>query len=115
MRPADAIPANARHASGRPISGSSGLTATSRIFVILIFLIVASQLESFTQPSAIMPSLPDNADERRLREVGRRDALVEAGAVRPRPIIMTTLALAMMAGMAAIALALGEVAASALR
>jgi HAE1 family hydrophobic/amphiphilic exporter-1 len=114
--------------------------------VILIFLILASQFESFTQPFAIMLSLPlslvgvllallvtgstlnmmsmigvimlmglvtknaillvDNANERRAAGMNRFDALVEAGAVRLRPIMMTTLA--MIAGMVPIALALGE-------
>src|SRR5450759_3544786 len=114
--------------------------------VILIFLILASQFESFTQPVAIMLSLPlslvgvllallltrttlnimsmigvimlmglvtknaillvDNANERRRAGADRFTALVEAGAVRLRPIMMTTLA--MIAGMLPIALALGE-------
>ena len=114
--------------------------------VILIFLILASQFESFTQPFAIMLSLPlslvgvllallvtgstmnmmsmigvimlmglvtknaillvDNANERRAAGLPRFEALVEAGAVRLRPIMMTTLA--MIAGMVPIALALGE-------
>ncbi len=114
--------------------------------VILIFLILASQFESFTQPVAIMLSLPlslvgvllallltgttlnimsmigvimlmglvtknaillvDNANERRRAGAHRFNALVEAGAVRLRPIMMTTLA--MIAGMSPIALALGE-------
>jgi hydrophobic/amphiphilic exporter-1 (mainly G- bacteria), HAE1 family len=114
--------------------------------VILIFLILASQFESFTQPFAIMLSLPlslvgvllallvtgstlnmmsmigvimlmglvtknaillvDNANERRRAGTARFDALVEAGAVRLRPIMMTTLA--MIFGMLPIALALGE-------
>jgi HAE1 family hydrophobic/amphiphilic exporter-1 len=114
--------------------------------VILIFLILASQFESFTQPFAIMMSLPlslvgvllallltndtlnmmsmigvimlmglvtknaillvDNANERRREGVERFTALVEAGQVRLRPIMMTTLA--MIFGMLPIALALGE-------
>jgi HAE1 family hydrophobic/amphiphilic exporter-1 len=114
--------------------------------VILIFLILASQFESFTQPFAIMLSLPlsligvllallltgntmnmmsmigvimlmglvtknaillvDNANERRRAGIDRFTALVEAGAVRLRPIMMTTLA--MIFGMFPIALALGE-------
>jgi len=114
--------------------------------VILIFLILASQFESFMQPIAIMFSLPlsligvvlallltgstlnmmsmigvimlmglvtknaillvDNANERRRAGVDRFTALVEAGAVRLRPIMMTTLA--MIFGMLPIALALGE-------
>jgi HAE1 family hydrophobic/amphiphilic exporter-1 len=114
--------------------------------VILIFLILASQFESFTQPFAIMLSLPlslvgvllallvtndtmnmmsmigvimlmglvtknaillvDNANERRRAGTDRFNALVEAGAVRLRPIMMTTLA--MIFGMLPIALSLGE-------
>jgi HAE1 family hydrophobic/amphiphilic exporter-1 len=114
--------------------------------VILIFLILASQFESFTQPFAIMLSLPlsligvllallltddtmnmmsmigvimlmglvtknaillvDNANERRRAGTERGQALVEAGAVRLRPIMMTTLA--MIFGMLPIALAMGE-------
>ena len=114
--------------------------------VILIFLILASQFESFTQPFAIMLSLPlslvgvllallitddtmnmmsmigvimlmglvtknaillvDNANDRRATGTDRFTALVEAGAVRLRPIIMTTLA--MIFGMLPIAFALGE-------
>ena len=114
--------------------------------VILIFLILASQFESFTQPFAIMLSLPlslvgvllallvtnstlnimsmigvimlmglvtknailliDNANERRRAGTERTQALIEAGSVRLRPIIMTTMA--MIAGMLPVALALGE-------
>ena len=50
--------------------------------------------------------LVDNANERRRAGADRFTALVEAGAVRLRPIMMTTLA--MIAGMMPIALALGE-------
>ena len=114
--------------------------------VILIFLILASQFESVTQPFAIMMSLPlslvgvliallltddtlnmmsmigiimlmglvtknaillvDNANERRHAGVDRHEALVEAGRVRLRPIIMTTAA--MIFGMLPIAMAMGE-------
>ncbi len=114
--------------------------------IILIYLILASQFESFTQPLAIMFSLPlslvgvllallitgdtmnmmsmigvillmglvtknaillvDNANEQRSNGMNRTDALIEAGAIRLRPIMMTTLA--MIAGMFPIALALGE-------
>ena len=114
--------------------------------IILIFLILASQFESVTQPFAIMLALPlslvgvllallltddtlnmmsmigvimlmglvtknaillvDNANERRAAGLDRHHALVEAGRVRLRPIIMTTLA--MIFGMVPIALALGE-------
>jgi hydrophobic/amphiphilic exporter-1 (mainly G- bacteria), HAE1 family len=114
--------------------------------VILIFLILASQFESFTQPFAIMLSLPlsligvlvallltndslnmmsmigvillmglvtknaillvDNTNERRFLGKDRWTALVEAGQVRLRPIIMTTVA--MIFGMLPVALAMGE-------
>jgi hydrophobic/amphiphilic exporter-1 (mainly G- bacteria), HAE1 family len=114
--------------------------------IILIFLILASQFESFTQPLAIMTALPlsligvllallitddtlnmmsmigvimlmglvtknaillvDNANERRALGADRHAALVEAGRVRLRPIIMTTAA--MIFGMLPIALAIGE-------
>src|SRR5690606_1046625 len=50
--------------------------------------------------------LVDNANERRALGATRYDALVEAGRVRLRPIIMTTLA--MIFGMVPIALALGQ-------
>ncbi len=119
---------------------------TLLLAVILIFLILASQFESLTQPFAIMMTFPlslvgvllalmvtndtlnimsmigvimlmglvtknaillvDNANERRSHGVDRRTALIEAGAVRLRPIIMTTAA--MIFGMLPIALALGE-------
>jgi HAE1 family hydrophobic/amphiphilic exporter-1 len=114
--------------------------------VILIYLVLASQFESFTQPLAIMLSLPlslvgvmlalfltgntvnmmsmigvimlmglvtknaillvDNANERRALGATRHDALVQAGRVRLRPILMTTLA--MIFGMLPVALGLGE-------
>lgn len=119
---------------------------TLLLAIILIFLILASQFESFTQPIAIMLSLPlslvgvllaliltgstlnmmsmigvimlmglvvknaillvDNANERRAGGADRFTALVEAGAVRLRPITMTTLA--MVVGMIPVALGLGE-------
>lgn len=114
--------------------------------IILIFLILASQFESFTQPMAIMLSLPlslvgvllallitgdtlnmmsmigvillmglvtknaillvDNANERRRDGESRFSAVVQAGMVRLRPIMMTTLA--MIAGMIPIAIGMGE-------
>jgi HAE1 family hydrophobic/amphiphilic exporter-1 len=119
---------------------------TILLAIILIFLILASQFESFTQPFAIMMTLPlsligvllallltddtlnmmsmiglimlmglvtknaillvDNANERRLKGTDRRTALIEAGAVRLRPIMMTTAA--MIFGMLPIAMAMGE-------
>jgi HAE1 family hydrophobic/amphiphilic exporter-1 len=50
--------------------------------------------------------LVDNANERRRAGADRRAALAQAGAVRLRPIVMTTVA--MIAGMLPVALALGE-------
>ncbi len=50
--------------------------------------------------------LVDNANQRRAEGVPLRDALVEAGEVRLRPILMTTLA--MIAGMIPVALGTGE-------
>jgi HAE1 family hydrophobic/amphiphilic exporter-1 len=119
---------------------------TLALAIILIFLILASQFESFTQPVAIMLSLPlslvgvllallltgttlnmmsmigvimlmglvvknaillvDNANERRAMGHDRFVALVDAGVVRLRPIMMTTLA--MVVGMIPVALGLGE-------
>ena len=114
--------------------------------IIFIYLVLASQFESFLQPLAIMMSLPlsmigvffamlvsrgtinmmtmigiimlmglvtknailliDNANQRRQEGVDRADALITAGEIRLRPIIMTTLA--MIFGMVPLALALGE-------
>lgn len=68
----------------------------SMIGVILLFGLVTK--------NAIL--LIDNANERRRAGVDRFAALVEAGVVRLRPIMMTTFA--MIAGMTPIALALGE-------
>ena len=122
------------------------VVSTLVLAVILIFLILASQFESFTQPVAIMLSLPlslvgvllalkltgstlnmmsmigvimlmglvvknaillvDNANERRAGGKDRFTALVEAGVVRLRPIVMTTLA--MVVGMIPVALGTGE-------
>lgn len=119
---------------------------TLALAIILIFLILASQFESFLQPIAIMLSLPlslvgvllaliltgttlnmmsmigvimlmglvvknaillvDNANERRAAGSDRFTALVDAGVVRLRPIVMTTLA--MVVGMIPVALGLGE-------
>ncbi len=119
---------------------------TLSLAIIMIFLILASQFESLTQPFAIMLSLPlslvgvllallltrstlnmmsmigvimlmglvtknailliDNANERRRAGAERTQALIDAGAVRLRPIIMTTMA--MIAGMAPVAMAMGE-------
>ena len=72
------------------------LNMMSMIGVILLFGLVTK--------NAIL--LVDNANERRALGADRGDALVQAGVVRLRPIMMTTLA--MIAGMFPIALALGE-------
>jgi HAE1 family hydrophobic/amphiphilic exporter-1 len=114
--------------------------------IIFIYLVLASQFESFLQPLAIMLSLPlsmvgvflamlvtrgnmnmmtmiglimlmglvtknaillvDHANQRRQEGMGRDEALIVAGEVRLRPIVMTTLA--MIFGMLPLALALGE-------
>ena len=119
---------------------------TLTLAIIFIYLVLASQFESFLQPLAIMMSLPlsmigvffamlvsrgtinmmtmigvimlmglvtknailliDNANQRRQEGVAREEALIAAGEVRLRPIIMTTLA--MIFGMVPLALALGE-------
>jgi HAE1 family hydrophobic/amphiphilic exporter-1 len=72
------------------------LNMMSMIGVILLFGLVTK--------NAIL--LVDNANERRRAGRERFAALVEAGVVRLRPIMMTTLA--MIAGMVPIAMALGE-------
>lgn len=114
--------------------------------IVLIYLILASQFGSFTQPFAIMLALPlslvgvmiallltgdtlnimsmigiilllglvtknaillvDNANQHRRDGMARDAALAEAGSVRLRPILMTTLA--MIFGMIPIALGTGE-------
>ena len=114
--------------------------------IIFIYLVLASQFESFLQPLAIMLSLPlsmigvflamlatrgnmnmmsmigvimlmgmvtknailliDNANQRRAEGLGREEALITAGEIRLRPIVMTTLA--MIFGMLPLAMALGE-------
>ena len=113
--------------------------------VILVYLILAAQFESFLDPLSIMLSLPlsivglaaallitgdtlnmmsliglimlmglvtknailliDFAKHLRAQGMSRRDALIEAGRIRLRPIMMTTLA--MIGGMLPLALALG--------
>ena len=114
--------------------------------IVFIYLVLASQFESFLQPLAIMLSLSlsligvfaamlvsrgtmnmmsmiglimlmglvtknailliDNANQRRAEGLGREEALIAAGEIRLRPILMTTLA--MIFGMLPLALALGE-------
>jgi multidrug efflux pump subunit AcrB len=114
--------------------------------VLFIYIVLASQFNSFKQPIAIMVSLPlalmgvmlslwltrttlnlfsmigmvmlmglvtknailliDFANESRRRGLSVKDALLEAGQVRMRPIMMTTFA--MIFGMLPLALALNE-------
>jgi HAE1 family hydrophobic/amphiphilic exporter-1 len=114
--------------------------------VIMVYLILAAQFESFVDPLAIMLSLPlsivgmallllatrdtinimsliglimlmglvtknaillvDFAKVLRARGLSRKEALIEAGRIRLRPILMTTFA--MIFGMLPLALALGS-------
>ncbi len=114
--------------------------------VVLVYMILAAQFNSFIQPITIMVSLPlsvigafgalflsdmvlsiyamigvimlmglvtknaillvDFANQGRERGMERNEALVEAGRLRLRPILMTTAA--MVFGMLPVALALGE-------
>ena len=114
--------------------------------VVLVYMILAAQFNSFVQPITIMISLPlsvigafgalylsgerlsifamigiimlmglvtknaillvDFADQARERGEGVIESLVEAGVLRLRPILMTTVA--MVFGMLPVALALGE-------
>jgi HAE1 family hydrophobic/amphiphilic exporter-1 len=122
------------------------MTESLLLAVVFIYLILASQFGSLTQPLAIMFSLPlalfgvslglavtrstfnmmsmvgiimlmglvtknaillvDMANQARARGRERTEALVEAGQLRLRPIVMTTLA--MIFGMIPTALALGS-------
>ncbi len=124
---------------------SSALFASLGLAVIFIYLVLASQFASFTQPLAIMASLPftligvllallltgttlnmlsmigfvmlmglvtknaillvDFANRARRSGVPLREALMSAGQVRLRPILMTTAA--MIFGMLPLALGLG--------
>ena len=114
--------------------------------IVIIYMVLAAQFESFLHPITIMVSLPlslvgalgsllisgqtlsimsfigvimlmglvtknaillvDNANQRRAAGVDVVEAVTEAGAVRLRPILMTTAA--MIFGMLPVALALGE-------
>ncbi len=114
--------------------------------IILVYMILAAQFDSFIHPLTIMLSLPmsvvgafgalfitgmtlnifsmigvimlmglvvknaiplvDFTNQLRARGLSAHDALLEAGPVRLRPILMTTLA--MIFGMLPVALALGE-------
>ena len=124
----------------------AAILAAISLSVIFIYIVLASQFASFTQPIAIMASLPlaligvmlallvtrstlnlfsmiglvmlmglvtknaillvDFANHARRRGATVADALLEAGLVRMRPIMMTTAA--MVFGMLPLALALDE-------
>jgi HAE1 family hydrophobic/amphiphilic exporter-1 len=125
---------------------AAALVASLGLAIIFIYLVLASQFASFTQPIAIMASLPftligvllallltgtsmniysmigfvmlmglvtknaillvDFANRSRRAGVALHDALLLAGQVRLRPILMTTSA--MIFGMLPLALGLGE-------
>jgi len=122
------------------------MTAALLLGVLLIYMVLAAQFESFLHPLTIMVSLPlsvvgafggllvarqtfslmafigiimlmglvtknaillvDRANQRRASGASVRDAMIEAGATRLRPILMTTAA--MIVGMLPIAIGLGE-------
>ena len=124
----------------------SAITSAMLMAVLFIYIVLASQFNSFKQPIAIMASLPlamigvmlallitgttlnlfsmigmvmlmglvtknailllDFANGARLRGLKVKEALLEAGQVRMRPIMMTTFA--MIFGMLPLALALNE-------
>ncbi len=124
----------------------SAILSAMLMAVLFIYIVLASQFNSFKQPIAIMASLPlalmgvmlslwltqttlnlfsmigmvmlmglvtknailliDFANESRKRGLSVKDALLEAGQVRMRPIMMTTFA--MIFGMLPLALALNE-------
>lgn len=124
----------------------SAIVSAMLMAVLFIYIVLASQFNSFKQPVAIMASLPlaligvmlslwmtrttlnlfsmigmvmlmglvtknailliDFANESRKRGLSVKDALLEAGQVRMRPIMMTTFA--MIFGMLPLALALNE-------
>ncbi|MGC4068142.1 MAG: efflux RND transporter permease subunit [Polyangiaceae bacterium] len=132
---------------GRIMTESFGYMAEALFLaVVLIYMILAAQFNSFIQPITIMLSLPlsligafgslylsgmhvsifamigiimlmglvtknaillvDFANQARERGESVKEALVEAGILRLRPILMTTVA--MVFGMLPVALALGE-------
>jgi hydrophobic/amphiphilic exporter-1 (mainly G- bacteria), HAE1 family len=132
---------------GRIMTESFGyMTEALFLAVVLIYMILAAQFNSFIQPITIMVSLPlsvvgafgflyasgmtlsiysmiglimlmglvtknaillvDFANQARATGMSVRDSLVQAGSLRLRPILMTTVA--MVFGMLPVALALGE-------
>jgi hydrophobic/amphiphilic exporter-1 (mainly G- bacteria), HAE1 family len=132
---------------GRIMAESFGYMGEALILaVVLVYMILAAQFNSFIQPITIMMSLPlsvigafgalsllnmtlsmyamigiimlmglvtknailivDFANQARERGTEIREALVQAGSLRLRPILMTTVSLLL--GMSPVALALGE-------
>ncbi len=132
---------------GRIMGESFGYMGEALVLaIILVYMILAAQFNSFIQPITIMVSLPlsvvgafgalgllnmtlsiysmigvimlmglvtknailivDFANQARDRGVVMREALVQAGSLRLRPILMTTVSLLL--GMLPVALALGE-------
>ena len=132
---------------GRIMVESFGYMSEALILaIVLVYMILAAQFNSFIQPITIMVSLPlsvigafgalgmlnmslsmfsmigiimlmglvtknailivDFANQARERGMAMREALVQAGSLRLRPILMTTVSLLL--GMLPVALALGE-------
>jgi HAE1 family hydrophobic/amphiphilic exporter-1 len=85
------------------IGALGALLLTGESFSIMSFIGLIMLMGLVTK-NAIL--LVDNANQRRLSGIPTREAVIEAGAVRLRPILMTTGA--MIFGMLPIALALGE-------
>jgi HAE1 family hydrophobic/amphiphilic exporter-1 len=85
------------------VGALGGLLIAGQTLSIMSFIGIIMLMGLVTK-NAIL--LVDNANQRRQQGVPIRDAVIEAGAVRLRPILMTTAA--MIFGMLPIALALGE-------
>jgi len=85
------------------VGALGGLLLVGQTLSIMSFIGIIMLMGLVTK-NAIL--LVDNANQRRARDVPIREAVIEAGAVRLRPILMTTAA--MIFGMLPIALALGE-------
>ena len=86
------------------IVGMAGTLALTGDTINIMSLIGLIMLMGLVTKNAIL--LVDNANQRRQQGASIREAVTEAGAVRLRPILMTTAA--MIFGMLPIALALGE-------
>src|SRR6185369_7514696 len=106
---------------------SASVLSALAMAVIFIYFVLASQFGRFLQPVAIMASLPlsivgviflmglvtknaillvDFAKQGQRKGLSRDEALLQAGQIRLRPILMTTTA--MIFGMLPLALGLGE-------